>query len=1694
VTVEQGTAAQALTVMNLNVSFPSTPDVLFTSANITISSEVGSIPRARATVSTTAVITPHNAAAAVPRIVSLDQKGGLVSDQTLLSGFLNSLATSEVIDAVEESLYQVSYFMPLRGVGLDPGRVGRSSYVMLVRSLAGLPALPDISSQLAAAILETAFEQAVDTPGFIARATFTPNALDLDLNYAGLHGVALTDPSLLGQVDAREWTLPTIVRSRLQIVLRPQGAEPAVNFTLRAAGELRGFTPGVRLRMNSVVASRASFVLAADLPANASSFFRFELEGSSLLREPVRLVLENKKLGDGDTMPELTIEGLELTGADPRSLFEDLSGILSVPSEALRGALRLPFAPWDKSVGEYTKFALDIADQLSWLLAPASTDPTNAPVLSLSKEICASAPPGTFEANFTINGGDPVTCNLNITSTGNFTKAAEELNAALDRCNLDIFLQAAVFDDGLECGQLALLPALPGIVREFTVSSSVFFSSWALPLVPEFGSFLDLVPILRALWPDMAARLPDLRFLQAQPEDLPGVIHPDLQQAYSNFTVAAFSLALDHVTNGPATAGGNFSLLDTHSQVSLGAGIQATASIAVTFSADLLLVVGLPIQTVCVQTNFSGDGNETQRLVPAEANEVHLAVKALRRNGLRVERVEWSGALQLSPGMPMAEALAEAVRTQPVGTWLAGLLHSSIRLADPLYGFSDQAEICLNATVLPDGTWLVPYSISVTDDASPFFGRQRITPPNFEMVARPRFNVSASIDVGQQRRRADGSAIGAGILGAVEFLASSISGSGSLQLSVGPKNSNLFKTVGELVSAMLHGEGFFGLFRLDAGVNASWNLDQISLSLDNFGLPRGGLSATAAVHQVVETPEQLPQLMDGMQFNASFSDETLRALSRLVPTSFCDGLKAFLDLSEAASVSPLLEKHLPFLKKAAKEGASLREVVYSSPPFPAISFTNVVVVWDSGAGGLLRLAVEGICDKKSQAFAAFCNTSRQKLGYDLCGVAEITEQRLLLPLIWQPRGINEMAEFRFDPLELLGGELPVASGLEGSFDLRIDAIARAVLVVEFDQKKRASGDLRFSLGPGTGINVTLASNFQGDISLRFGAARITFGGALGEIHLRVGLDVSPGLDFDLKLEGMAKLSAGLQFAGEDLCDFALDIPDMRAFLEGRTTGRLLSSNCPGGPLAALAELLQRLSDTSFWADTGLIEHAFTEGLEALLGNVWTRRLARLNFPLLPKLAEFLAVPVKAILKGENLNNLTAGWSAMMVDIQKQLGLADEHAEQFILQQFTELICSLFRQNLRECPPVPSIDDAEKTWRLPFFGLKDIPVNKAGFNLGKHGRANLEFECTLLLRLRYEFTFTLAASRQLGFRLLFEDEPILRARAELLLDPGCRLSGYLIVMGFEFRPNGMFIAELEVGQGWRVETGVYAILQGQVDLGFAGPLVRKLAHENDSEAIRALPHLRAQLTLGWSWNMGRPDSTPDVFLFNDTILCLGSYFTAIVGDLNRQVHKIIRPLEPVLGPDGLLLKKIEVSKYLIGRETNLLEVMHFIYKTFCSGTCRWEGVFEAVALAAEVYQMVDAFTQMTLADPDGCGVVQSVRNFLLDFNRQNLEPEWTTPPPDAELLFSPAMQPHEATFRKYFTRSVEGRFAFKVDILEKPIEKLIAILLGKRVPIAGFAIPRLSLALGAQFSFPVWPVRSYFFFSLFSLSLSLYIYI
>jgi hypothetical protein len=436
-------------------------------------------------------------------------------------------------------------------------------------------------------------------------------------------------------------------------------------------------------------------------------------------------------------------------------------------------------------------------------------------------------------------------------------------------------------------------------------------------------------------------------------------------------------------------------------------------------------------------------------------------------------------------------------------------------------------------------------------------------------------------------------------------------------------------------------------------------------------------------------------------------------------------------------------------------------------------------------------------------------------------------------------------------------------------------------------------------------------------------------------------------------------------------------------------------------------------------------------------------------------------------------------------------------ENRVLAGFTAVLCTVLGDSLTSCPTAPVFDpnstSREYQWALDFSKGLDYALTQVEFELGAQAAALLYFDCGANLHMSFQFTPVLHFSEVRGVYLTFNDplskntlnpdvkDPVFGANIFFdLLEP-CKLGGYLGFLGAEVSPlhsdQRMFSGVLNVFND-SVDFRVDADLSGELQIGFAGPLAEALSAD-PANAMEALPHWQAQVALTWTFDIHGEVTPVPRFALTQVEMCLGRILGEMMNAVFGEVMKILDPLDPVIGPNGVLQFPIPGLSWIFGRDISLVELL----MVFCGPDCSWNGVLEALQTVLDLYAAAEKAFEISQVDSNGCGIIQAVQSFAVDFRAAFDRPSSDLPTveffgeiPSMDLQFPDTSISEEArsSVSAYWSGiQQQGTWGIICYFCNDPANTIVGLILGQDLPLVGMSVPRFSFSGIKTWTITVW---------------------
>jgi len=153
-------------------------------------------------------------------------------------------------------------------------------------------------------------------------------------------------------------------------------------------------------------------------------------------------------------------------------------------------------------------------------------------------------------------------------------------------------------------------------------------------------------------------------------------------------------------------------------------------------------------------------------------------------------------------------------------------------------------------------------------------------------------------------------------------------------------------------------------------------------------------------------------------------------------------------------------------------------------------------------------------------------------------------------------------------------------------------------------------------------------------------------------------------------------------------------------------------------------------------------------------------------------------------------------------------------------------------------------------------------------------------------------------------------------------------------------------------------------------------------------------IEASWSFTWGTGQKRP-STPSSWKFVKPQLCLGSLFTEFLKKATHEIDRVVKPLEPVFGKNGILLKPIPGLSKLFGKKCNVLSVLEVVCELFSSRTCNVGAVRNIIHVIENIASDIDKLRKFEqwLQTPYGCNdMMLGYPTFGVDWNKDKPLPE------------------------------------------------------------------------------------------------------
>jgi len=1459
--------------------------------------------------------------------------------------------------------------------------------------------------------------------------------------------IARTDTPWRFVVDTARIEIPLMMKTRLKFRIDQQQAQ-LKEFSVKDEIHFRAWRAPFVVGMLSGLVTGGDVHVRLQLPAGASLDMKMNI--STDFGGDVKSTIIVDLLATQIDPMQVQVNTSEDKVFSPSAVLSNIrDGFVPLLGTALSGPLNLPLPPFSKSFGAVNDFTNMVSERFLWLNVPSYVDP----LLALTNNIASHSIQAPLMFNVTINQELNLDCNIATLDNTDMNTLVNSINSGLSSCELGTYITARVQlqnSSDPTTGLIGLYATYYGIVWELSLNSpSIFGSYWTQQTIPVFGTWKDLSYTLSSVI-DPSHRFTQPKFSTISSHAVPDLIPANLVDVYPD-EIPVVALPLKLMNTEPLSMEMQSQLEGVETLSLTVEEGQLGGNLEMHMDANMIVAFELPpigTGTIIILSCLS-EANQTGVPVPESPyNTFTISIEAQLRSKDSVQYIRVSNAVTLTPGLPLLHALETELPSQ-VDPSVRSIVTIGVQEGIPSIGSVDQITIGVSRVQISDGLWLIPTTLAITESQLPYLFNASNSPPRTRILG-------SDVQMEVVTSAAAAASAANGFIGIIDAESRQVGGQSSIAVSI--ELNTEYEYLNSLVNATIDTNQFKNLFTTSIEVNNALDFSAIELpggTLLGAKADDSHMQLSVNGKWVLDNDTDVKDVADELNvWSVSFKDSTI--LPNLVLLNTSSLCKWISQVASTTSEMSSLKASTSFL------------------PFSTVSLGSLI---EEGIGKLFQQANKAVCDPNQRLTRKlFCKVLQTIFGTDVCGHWSANETQLVIDISLVGFNKSNSNQFRFDTHRIFGGNLPVALGSSADFDMIASFEVQIELVADFTQNT-----ISLSLSPSTTFTLSTEFDVNGKMTAFMGPLAVTFANMEADLgHPAMIKTKLTNHELSTTITGTAGTSASLSLMGVQLCDFSARVEDLGAFLNGNQ-GYTVTQK--GDCLGALNDAIMKNTLFNFFLqDPSLFTQSFTLGMQNLLQRIFGvgGLFGDVMVPIVDRLIqEVLTKEIGNLVGPEITKQLVSGITDITNNIllHHDLSVNTTFIDEIVLTEFRNLLCKVFEKYLLSCPPVPPVNAPEYNFTLVFGQTTTHKLSNFKFHLGTHGVASLDVSSEENLVVVWNLTLTLSISKTAGVRLYFDHNPILVSDVQLRLS-NCYITGQLGLLGADLSANGFLDGHMVVSQKFEPTFGVQAHVEASGDLGLAGPLKKKITDKD----IKALPHWKAKVTFDWSWDFRMPYTTPTNFTVSDITMCVGTILGGVVkSTIGKVTHEVLDPMKKVLGPDGILLKKIHATSLIFGRDLNTIELAKVVYDHYCSGSCYFDHVLEAVNTFAQVYQVLLELDQVASWDEEGCGILLEVQSFIADFNKAvvNPEPIGTVPWPDLNFTTDTTRENQQAITRVWKTVTVEGQWGIKWHIMEqrKDIPKLIIeLILGKQlnIPLVGLTIPKLTLGVGVSWHFPVWP--------------------
>lgn len=1409
--------------------------------------------------------------------------------------------------------------------------------------------------------------------------------------------------------------------------------------------------------------------------------------------------------------------------ADPSSTLAALADHFMFPSGIAQHQLKEALPPFAEPLSAIIDLRSTWEEQTAWVYHTEAS-----PIVFVAD---VAFPTAAFRetVNITVNERyEHTDCVFDVPACSNARALVAALTDALGKCGdlatfvaVDFSSPGESYDDTE--GEIVMTPRYAGSVHSFVVTapedatSLMRSQSWASSRAnPDHLSWTDLYNgVYLALLKDTSgytysapqftsvsvadAGLVDATRAAFYPTEMPAVFFP----AAAKLSTGVKKVALDPEFEA-ANASSSLHVRVQAQEVA----VEGQVAMDMVFGMSLWCSPGdgvLPFYTAFTQDDGS---RYDQVTVPAAPdNTFTFVARAETRHKSAVTATppvkQWQQTVTLTPGRLLLDALVDEVPAQ-LPADLAPLI-SVERRQDPVYDHIVDGAIYFKPHSPDADTLYVPLDFTVLPTNLVAFGSAESNTQSRAVTSCP-LTQGYNLNVNVQTVRSSGNGADetqcTGTVGVAEVTNCTAQLTANHTFSVASPST-------PTLSAYLHS------VIADKDAFPTWYRNRATLSTVVtvrdlvFNVATDATSGIADEAVVLTNDESVPfaalqnQTMLAYTAAVPSAQPSGRALASLMATSkrtLCRGLQQGLAAAAQFAGSDAMHQVLPFTDQ------DLEPI-----------FTTLV-------SDHLEDARDAVCDDTNEHTATvrgFCAELASKFGFEVCGKTVLSDSGLAVPLNVVPGTKYAPVAFQFDTERLTN--TPISTGYGNSGDLLLETQISALfgLTLAFTDSQTAEAKLDAN---STVFSSAVALAAQPRLQASLGSTIVTFDSSKLDLNVSVigKLRANENSDDENMVEtnvsGSAYMLATAQNEDSYLCRVTADVPVVQHYFQRPADGAedtvKFSDSClQGNFVDSLKDSMDDMTLARYFEqDPALFFKQFSSELARNLFDDILDRVTNKAIAFLGK--HIQAVTSKAldnIVGPEVAAQLGTEITDMVSDIIKSGKYPDaKDLERMVLQAFSGILNKVFAGYLVTPVNTPEPGDTY-TWSFR-FGKQTVDDLKAiDWSCGDHGLADFSLSSQPQLVFDWKASFDVVWSKQSGVTVSWPVSPALEGSIALNGN-SLEMSGSILFLSADL--SGALTATgklssnpLQADINFHVDAG----LSASGKLGLVGK-IRQKAQGQKQNSLMALPYVTAGVEASWTFDWGtqtpKPTS-PASFKFVEPQLCLGSLIVDMLQQIMHEVNRIVKPLDQVFGPTGILQKPIPGISKIFGSHCNVLSILEWTCRIF-SGTCQIDRIHKLVTVMNDIANDIAKIKQFNnfLNDPYGCmdfGYVY--KTFKVDWNKEKPTPDaedgsGQIPMNPTEKMGSTLSEYQKSDLRNSMYKWSNGvssalpldvyanysdcadgncsvgsgdKFGIKLDILEEFPVKMLSMMLGQNVPLLSLNFPDATLSYSMSWTIPIWSV-------------------